>query len=118
MEQLAVYIAIGLAGGILSGLFGVGGGIVLIPLMTIFLKMGQHSAQGVSLGVIMFSLFSMLIYYKKGFVDLKIVLLIGLGFIIGGLISSNIAVALPETVLKKCFAVLLIVVACKMLFFK
>ncbi|MDR2772222.1 MAG: sulfite exporter TauE/SafE family protein [Elusimicrobiota bacterium] len=118
MEQLAIYAAIGFAGGILSGMFGVGGGLILIPLMTIFLKMGQHQAQGASLGIIMFSFVSMLVYYKNGYVDLKVVVLIGIGFILGGLISSHIAVSLPENILKKCFGVFLIVVACKMLFFK
>ena len=111
-------IAIGIAGGVLSGLMGVGGGIILIPLMIAFLKMNQHQAQGTSLAIIVLSLFSMLVYYKKGYVNLGIAALIGIGFIIGGFLGAHFASSLPESVLRKCFAVLMIIVACKMLFFK
>ena len=111
-------LLIGVAGGILSGLMGVGGGIILIPLMIIFLKMTQHQAQGTSLAVIMLSFVSMMVYYKKGHVNLGIAALIGLGFIAGGFIGAYFATSLPENILRKCFAVLMIAVACKMLFFK
>ncbi|MDR1196078.1 MAG: sulfite exporter TauE/SafE family protein [Endomicrobium sp.] len=116
--EIAVCIGIGLAGGVLSGLMGVGGGIVLIPLMVIFLKMTQHQAQGTSLAIIMLSFLSMLVYYKKGHVNLGIAALIGIGFIAGGFIGAHFAASLPESLLKKCFAVLMIAVAAKMLFFK
>jgi uncharacterized membrane protein YfcA len=116
--ELTTYILIGIAGGFLSGLMGVGGGIILIPLMTIFLGMTQHQAQGTSLGIIMFSFVSAMVYYKKGYVNLTTVLLIGIGFIIGGLLGSHSAAALPDIVLKKCFAILMIVIAVRMLFFK
>ncbi|MDR1696245.1 MAG: sulfite exporter TauE/SafE family protein [Endomicrobium sp.] len=111
-------LGIGLAGGILSGLMGVGGGIVLIPLMVIFLKMTQHQAQGASLAIIMLSFVSMIVYYKKGYVNPGIAALIGVGFIAGGLIGAYFATSLPEHVLKKCFAVLLFVAAFKMMFIK
>ncbi|MDR0822983.1 MAG: sulfite exporter TauE/SafE family protein [Endomicrobium sp.] len=117
MPVLATYILIGIAGGVLSGLFGVGGGIVLIPLMTIFLGMSQHSAQGTSLGIIMFSFITMLVYYKKGFVNLNLVLLIGIGFVIGGFLGAQAAGLIPGAILKKFFAVLMIIVAVRMLFF-
>jgi uncharacterized membrane protein YfcA len=116
--ELATYILIGLAGGLLSGLMGVGGGIILIPLMTIILGMSQHQAQGTSLGIIMFSFVSMLVYYKKGYVNLSLVLLIGIGFVIGGFFGSQLAGIISGPVLKKCFAVLMIAVAVRMLFFK
>jgi uncharacterized membrane protein YfcA len=111
-------LIIGFSGGILSGLMGVGGGIILIPLMITFLKMTQHQAQGTSLAIITLSIFSMIVYYKKGHVNLGIAALIGLGFITGGFIGAHFAAFLPENILRKCFAVLMIIVACKMLFFK
>ncbi|AKL97671.1 sulfite exporter TauE/SafE family protein [Endomicrobium proavitum] len=116
--EIITCIAIGVAGGILSGLMGVGGGIVLIPLMVIFLHMGQHQAQGTSLAIIMLSFVSMFVYYKKGHVNLTVAALIGIGFIIGGLIGAHFATSIPEHALKKIFAVLMIVVAVKMLVFK
>jgi uncharacterized membrane protein YfcA len=118
MLTLLPFIAIGLAGGVLSGTFGVGGGIILVPLMTLLLKMPHHQAQGTSLGIIAFSIVSMLVYHKQGLVDLKVVGLIGIGFVIGGLLGSHIALAIPEHILRKCFAVFMIIVACRMLMMK
>ncbi|MDR3113237.1 MAG: sulfite exporter TauE/SafE family protein [Endomicrobium sp.] len=117
MEPL-ICIGIGLAGGVLSGLMGVGGGIILIPLMIIFLKMTQHQAQGTSLAVIMLSFFSAFVYYKKGHIDIAAAAFIGVGFIIGGFIGAYFASSLPSDILKKCFAVLMIIVAIKILAFK
>jgi len=116
--NIAVCVLIGIAGGILSGLLGVGGGIVLIPLAIIFLGMSQHQAQGVSLAVITLSFFTMLVYYKKGYVNLGAAALIGAGFVAGGFIGAQCASLIPSEILKKCFAVLMIGVAVKLLFFK
>ena len=116
--SLLVCAGIGFAGGILSGLMGVGGGIILIPLMVIFLKMTQHQAQGVSLAVITLSFFSMLVYYKKGYVNVPTAVFIGMGFVAGGFIGAYFASMLPSDILKKCFAVLMIIVGLRMLIFK
>jgi uncharacterized membrane protein YfcA len=116
--QIWTCVAIGLVGGVLSGLMGVGGGIVLIPLMVLLLKMTQHQAQGTSLAVICLSFVSMLVYYKKGHINLGMAALIGLGFVVGGFLGSYLADFLPEQILKKCFAVLMIIIAVKMLISK
>ncbi|MDR1940969.1 MAG: sulfite exporter TauE/SafE family protein [Endomicrobium sp.] len=113
-----ICILIGIAGGVLSGLMGVGGGIVLIPLMIVFLNMTQQQAQGTSLAIITLSFFSMLVYYKKGYVDLSTAALIGAGFVVGGFIGAQGAVWVSEEILRKCFAALMIIMAVKMLFFK
>lgn len=118
ISTIAICVGIGVAGGLLSGLMGVGGGIILVPLMLAFLKFNQYQAQGTSLAIIMLSFFSMLVYYKKGHVDLGIAALIGLGFIVGGFLGANFAVSLPESLLRKGFAILMIIVAIRMLFFK
>jgi uncharacterized membrane protein YfcA len=118
MTGILTCVMIGIISGILSGLMGVGGGIILIPLMLVFLKMTQHQAQGMSLAIICLSFVSMLVYYKKGYVNLGIAALIGLGFMIGGFLGAHFATALPEYILKKCFAVFLILVAIRILIFK
>jgi uncharacterized membrane protein YfcA len=82
------------------------------------LKMTQHQAQGTSLAVICLSFVSVLVYYKKGHVSLGIAALIGLGFAAGGFLGSYIADFLPEQILRKCFAVLMIIIALKMLISK
>ncbi|MDR2616372.1 MAG: sulfite exporter TauE/SafE family protein [Endomicrobium sp.] len=111
--EMIVYVVIGFLGGFFGGVFGVGGASILIPLMVIVLKMTQHQAQGTSLAIIVLSFFSMLVYYKKGYVNLTVASLIGLGFIIGGFFGANVADMLPENILKKCFAVVLLSTAVK-----
>ena len=60
----------------------------------------------------------MLVYYKKGYVNLNVAALIGVGFILGGIIGSYLADAMPEQILKKSFAVYLMIVAVKIFFSK
>ncbi|MDR1418460.1 MAG: sulfite exporter TauE/SafE family protein [Endomicrobium sp.] len=111
--EIVICIIIGFLGGFFGGVFGVGGASILIPLMLIVLKMTQHQAQGTSLAIIFLCFFPMLVYYKKGYVNITIAALIGLGFIIGSLLGANIADMLPENILKKCFAVVLLFTAVK-----
>ncbi|MCA6071516.1 MAG: sulfite exporter TauE/SafE family protein [Endomicrobium sp.] len=116
--EIITCIAIGVAGGFLSGLMGVGGASILTTLMLFFLKMTQQQAQGTCLAVICLSFFSVLVYYKKGHVNLNVAALVGVGFILGGIVGSYLAGAMPEQILKKCFAVYLITVAVKIFFSK
>ncbi|MGN7723344.1 TSUP family transporter [Chitinophaga sp. 22620] len=112
-------ILLGLVAGIFSGVVGIGGGIILIPALVYFFGLSQHEAQGTSLGMLMLPVgfLAVLQYYKQGFVDYKLVLFIALGFVAGGFIGGRLAVTLPETLVKKVFALFMIAVAVKMLFF-
>jgi uncharacterized membrane protein YfcA len=116
--EFLVCLAIGFLGGIFSGLIGIGGGIILIPLMTFLLKMEHHQAQGTSLAIIFFSFASAFVYYKKGYLNVSTASIIGLGFMVGGILGANIASYIPEQILKKIFAGLMIFSAAKILFFK
>jgi uncharacterized protein len=118
-QTFIIIIIIGLAAGMLSGLVGVGGGIIIVPALAFFLGFSQHEAQGTSLGILLLpaGIFAALNYYKQGFIDVKVVLLLFVGFLIGGYFGSKISLSLSETVVKKIFAIMLVVVAAKMLFF-
>lgn len=115
-------LIIGLAAGILSGLIGVGGGIILVPALVYFLSYTQHQAQGTSLGVLTFPvvIIAFLNYYKDSKtsghpIDMKIILLLAAGFIIGGYFGSKLALKIDQVLLKKIFAVILLYTAFKML---
>jgi uncharacterized protein len=115
-------ILIGLAAGILSGLVGVGGGIILVPALVLFLSYTQHQAQGTSLAVLTLPvvILASLKYYVdcKAMgtpVDLKVVGLLAIGFIGGGYIGSSLALKIDQDMLKKIFAVILFYTAFKML---
>jgi uncharacterized membrane protein YfcA len=121
-QLVLIALSIGVAAGILSGLVGVGGGIVMVPALVFFMKYTQHQAQGTSLAVLTLPvvIIASLYYYyqcrKLGTpIDLKVVLLIAGGFLVGGYIGSKLALSVDQAVLKKIFAVILIYTAIKML---
>lgn len=118
-QTILIIILVGLAAGMLSGLVGVGGGIIIVPALVYFIGFSQKTAQGTSLALIMLpvGIFGVLHYYKQGYVDYKIVGLLALGFLAGSFFGSKIALSISQETLKKVFAVLMIVIAVKMLFF-
>jgi uncharacterized protein len=122
IHEIIILILIGVAAGILSGLVGVGGGIILVPALVYFMKYSQHQAQGTSLGILCLPvvILAFITYYqdtrKMGTpIDLKVIGVIAIGFLIGGYFGSHIAVRIDKDLLRKIFAVILIYTAIKML---
>jgi uncharacterized protein len=118
-QNILIIIAIGVVAGLLSGLVGIGGGIVMVPALVYFLLMPQKAAQGASLALLMLpvGILGVMQYYKQGFVDYKIVLLLAVGFVVGSFFGSKISLSMHDDRLKKVFACIMIIVAIKMLFF-
>jgi len=121
-QLIITAMLIGLAAGMLSGLVGVGGGIIMVPALVFFMNYTQHQAQGTSLAVLTLPvviLASLYYYYqcqKAGTpIDLKIVGLLSVGFIVGAFFGSKIALVIDQQLLKKIFAILLFYAAFKML---
>ncbi len=121
-QIILLIIIIGLFAGILSGLVGVGGGIILVPALVYFLSYSQHQAQGTSLGVLTFPvvIIAFLKYYydtkKMGEpIDFKIIGLLAIGFIVGGFLGSSLALKIDKEALRKIFAVILFYTAFQML---
>lgn len=126
MQDLAVILAIGFAAGILSGLVGIGGGVVLVPAMVFFLAYSQKQAQGTTLAMLLFPVVALGVYnyYKSGFVEWRTALLLGAGFVVGGYLGSRFAVWMPNSValgswsvnqpLQKLFAVFMVVAAVRL----
>jgi uncharacterized protein len=117
---IIILIIIGLMAGVFGGMFGVGGAIVMIPAMVYFLGVDQHTAQGTSLAVMLppIGLFAAYNYYKDGQVNIWYAVIIAITFMIGGYFGSKIALNLPEQLMKKVFAIFLILVALKLIFSK
>jgi uncharacterized membrane protein YfcA len=118
IQSVLIVILTGIAAGMLSGLVGIGGGLVIVPALVYFLGFSQHTAQGTSLMMILLpvGVLAVINYYKQGYVDMKVVWLLAIGFIVGGYFGSKIAISLPQETVKKIFAVLMIAIAIKMLF--
>ncbi|HET9745377.1 MAG TPA: sulfite exporter TauE/SafE family protein [Chitinophagaceae bacterium] len=122
IQIVLTVIIIGLAAGMLSGLVGVGGGIIMVPALVFFLSYNQHQAQGTSLGVLTLPvvIIASLYYYyqckKMGTpMDLRVIGLLAVGFVVGAYFGSKLAISLTTDTLKKTFAVVLFYTAFKML---
>lgn len=104
--------------GIVSGMVGIGGGALLVPILVLFYKMTQHKAQGTSLGALLLpiGIFAFWRYWKDGNVDLRLALLVAIGFALGGWIGGGWAQHVSDLTLRRSFAALLIVIAVRMMF--
>jgi uncharacterized protein len=118
-QTILLLIIVGLLAGVLSGLVGLGGGVIIVPALVFLLGFSQHQAQGTSLGILLLpaGIFAVMGYYKRGYIDIKAVLLLFVGFLVGGWLGSRISLNLSETTLKKVFAIALLLIAGKVLFF-
>lgn len=99
----------GLAGGIASGLFGIGGGTIMVPILVLLLGFAQHRAQGTSLVALIppTGLLAVLAYGKAGYVDWRTGLLLIPGVFLGGIAGAEIARRVPSVLMRKTFAVLM-----------
>lgn len=117
VQIILLLILIGLSAGILSGLVGVGGGIIVVPALVFFLGFSQQQAQGTSLGLLLLpvGILAVLNYYNKGHIDMRVVGIMAAAFIVGGWLGSKWALALPEITVKRIFAVILFYTGFKMM---
>jgi uncharacterized membrane protein YfcA len=122
ISTIITLVLIGLIAGILSGLVGVGGGIIMVPLFVLVLGLNQHNAQGMSLAVMLPPVTFLAVYnYHKsggGSIDWRVALIVSLLFVIGGYLGSKIALQIDQRMLKKVFGVVMLVVAIKLILTK
>jgi hypothetical protein len=115
-----LYVILGAVAGILSGMFGIGGGTILIPALIFLFGLTQHQAQGTTLAIMVppIGLLAALRYYYSGNVKLGMAGFICLGFFIGGLIGANFVQNLSDPFLKRLFGIFLLFVSIQMIFSK
>jgi uncharacterized membrane protein YfcA len=106
------FLAIGAAVGTVSGMFGIGGGVFVIPAMVYFYGFDQKTATGTSLGMLLapITILAFWQYYKAGLVNVPAVILLIAGFLAGSYLSAGYTIGLPEVLVKRLFGVLLVVV--------
>jgi hypothetical protein len=115
--NIILLLLVGLTAGVLSGLLGIGGGILIVPCLVFVFGLSQHMAQGTTLALMVppIGLLAAWTYYKQGYVDIKVAALICLGFFFGGLFGAKLATVINAALLKKLFGALMLVVAFKMI---
>jgi hypothetical protein len=120
LTQVLLIILIGLAGGFLSGTFGIGGGIIIVPALVYLMGMTQSGAQGTSLTMMLapVGILAVINYYKAGYVNMKYAIFLMIFFVVGSYFGSKLAIHLPDKTLKQAFGVLLLLAGAKMIFGK
>lgn len=119
ITTLLLLLIVGLAAGFLSGLIGIGGGIIIVPALVLFLGFSQKMAQGTSLGILLLpvGILAVLQYYKQGYLNVNYVLIVAAAFVLGGFLGSKLALSVSDEKMKKVFALVLLLISLKMLFF-
>ncbi|MFB3907506.1 MAG: sulfite exporter TauE/SafE family protein [Candidatus Eisenbacteria bacterium] len=120
MTQTIGMMILGVVAGTLSGLAGVGGGVVIVPTLVLLFGMSQHKAQGTTLAFLIppLMIVSAYQYWKRGDVDVRIAMLLAIGFVVGSYFGAKIALSLPGPTLKKVFGGFLFLVSLRYLLWK
>ncbi len=117
MSEIIQYILLGIAAGVLSGLIGIGGGVIIVPALVFLFGFSQHQAQGTTLALLVppIGILAAWTYYKQGYVDIRIAALVAFGFLLGSVFGARIATGLSNAILEKVFGVALLLIAIKMI---
>jgi uncharacterized protein len=120
ITTFVILLLIGLVAGIFSGMIGIGGAIIIIPALIFILHMDQHTAQGTSLAIMLppIGLLAAYNYFKAGALNLQYAMIIAAAFFVGGYLGSKFAVSIPVDTLRRVFAIVLILLAVKLLWYK
>src|SRR6478672_820626 len=105
--EILLLLSIGLLAGFLSGLIGIGGGLVIVPVLVYAFSMSQKSAQGTTLFMFLLpiGILGVYNYYKAGHVDFKIAAIMAITFVAGSYLGSKTAISIDTKLVKQIFAV-------------
>lgn len=114
--QMLGLLAIGLAAGVCAGMFGIGGGLIIVPALVLFYGLSQHSAVGTSLGALLLPVgaLSAWVYWKNGNLNVGYAALIALGLFLGAYVGARLVQPVSDLMLRRMFAGFLIIVSIRM----
>ncbi|HOK60245.1 MAG: sulfite exporter TauE/SafE family protein [Tenuifilum sp.] len=117
IAHLVLLLLIGLTAGFVGGALGLGGGIIIVPALIYLLNFSQHEAQGTSLMVLLFpvGILAVVNYYRAGFIDWKLALILMVGVVIGSYFGSKVSINIPAETLRKIFGFFIVLVGIKMI---
>jgi uncharacterized protein len=120
MNTILLLLGIGLMAGFLSGLIGIGGGIIIVPILVLMLNMDQKTAQGTTLFMFLLpiGLLGVYNYYRAGHVEIKTAVIMALTFLIGSYFGSKTAIALDTKLIKQIFGLAIVLIGIKMVLSK
>jgi len=117
MNDAWMLVLLGLVAGALSGLIGIGGGVVVVPALVFLFGFTQHRAEGTTLALLIppVGLLAVMPYFRQGYVDVRAAAFLCIGFLCGGLIGGHLATTLSNAALQRIFAVALLMIGARML---
>lgn len=120
MSSIILFIVIGCMAGVLSGLFGIGGGIIIVPALIYLCGFSQLKAQGTSLAILLppVGILAFIDYYKKGYVNVQAGILICIFLVIGSVFGAKLSHAIPVDMMRKLFGILTMLISIKLIFGK
>lgn len=120
MNSIYILLLVGLFAGVLSGLVGIGGGIIIVPVLVYFLHYSQQQAQGTTLFMFLLpiGIFGVMNYYKAGYIEFKTAFVIASTFMIGSYFGSKMAISLDQRTVKQIFGIIIVLLGVKMIFWK
>jgi uncharacterized membrane protein YfcA len=118
--QTVGLVLIGVLAGVLAGMFGIGGGLVIVPALVILYGLRQHAAVGTSLGALLLPVgaLSAWVYWKNGNLNIAYSALIALGLVVGAYVGARLVEPVSDLTLRRMFGAFLLVVSVKMLWGK
>lgn len=110
-------LAVGLVAGVFAGLFGIGGGLIIVPALLYIFRMSELDAIGTSLAALIppVGLLGALAYYREGYINIGFAALIASGLFIGAYFGAKIVIALPQALLQRIYGAFLLIIAGRML---
>jgi uncharacterized membrane protein YfcA len=116
MQTLGL-LAIGIVSGVAAGMFGIGGGLIIVPALVLLYKMSQHAAVGTSLGAILMPVGALAawVYWKNGNLNVKYSLLIAAGLLVGGFLGAKLVEPVSDLTMRRLFGGFLLLVSIKMM---
>jgi len=114
---MLMYVVVGLFAGVASGLIGIGGGIIIVPCLIFLFGFSQHMAQGTTLAMLVppIGIIAAWMYFKGGYVDLPVAVLLCVGFVLGGYLGAKFAIGASEIVLRRLFGASMLILAIYMI---
>ncbi len=110
-------IAVGVVAGVAAGMFGIGGGLIIVPALVLLYGMTQHSAVGTSLGAILLPVGALgaWVYWKNGNLNVRYSLLIAAGLLIGAFLGAKLVEPVSDLTLRRLFGVFLLLISIRMI---
>jgi uncharacterized membrane protein YfcA len=118
--QMLGLVAIGFVAGIAAGMFGIGGGLIIVPALVLIYKISQHAAVGTSLGAILLPVGALgaWVYWKNGNLNVRYALLIAAGLLVGGFVGAKLVEPVSDLTLRRLFGGFLLLISIKMMWGK